>query len=379
MKRRGAQKGSLVRRGPSWILRMRRHTVTPDGKMQYSQTTKTIGPAVGKHKLSKDEAEVEANRLMVEANGVAAVPQLMATVEQFVRACYLPGHVALKRPAGQIFYRSILRNHILPALGALQLREVTKGAIQTLLAAKAKAGLRKETVTHIRKCVTGIFQYAKILGYWRGELPTEGTRVAGADAKPQRALTITEYHNLLRLLPARYQPLITLMVCTGMRVGETLGLTWEYVNLTEEQKQVDGMILGPYSLGVAKTYSNGHWGPPKTPKSRRVIPLTSTAWVALSELRERDLAGQGSDPVFRVKSGRPWDAHNIANRVLKPAGEKMSCPWLHFHAFRHTNASLANLDTATRQKVLGHTNMEMTVHYTHPQLEKTRAGLEVIS
>jgi integrase len=101
--------------------------------------------------------------------------------------------------------------------------------------------------------------------------------------------------------------------------------------------------------------------------------------MALTEMRERDLTGGGDDPVFRGRTGEPLDAHNIAKRFLKKAGNAIGCPWIHWHCFRHSAASLSEMDLAARQKFLGHTTAKMAAHYSHPELEKVRAQLERVN
>ena len=154
----------------------------------------------------------------------------------------------------------------------------------------------------------------------------------------------------------RYRPPVSLLAGAGLRIGEALGLKWRYVNMTDQFVAVDGALIPAYSLAVVQTYSRRAWGAPKTPRSRRMVPLSSAAWVALTEMRERDLTGGGDDPVFRGSTGEPVDAHNVAARFLKKAGKTIGCPWVHWHCFRHTAASLSEMDMAARQKFLGHTS-----------------------
>jgi integrase len=56
---------------------------------------------------------------------------------------------------------------------------------------------------------------------------------------------------------------VAVAVLTGMRNGEILALRWKRIDL-----------LGA-TLEVAKNYSSGEFGSPKTRSSRRVIPVSS--------------------------------------------------------------------------------------------------------
>jgi integrase len=379
LKRRGAQRGSLIVRGKKWKVLFRRHVVDAAGNVQYKATTETIGLAVGAKRMSKTDARAEADRILADANAVSAVPQLQATLRQFVDVRFRPEHIDALTPGGQRHYTYVLDNHVLPSLGDLQLKDIGPDLISMLLASKVQAKLSKQTVVHIRNVISAIFSHAKRLKYWRGDLPTDGVRCHGTPAKEQRSLS----HQQLQLLAANiappYRPLVTFLPAAGLRIGEALGLRWKNVNMTDQWVNVDGLDIPPHAFAVVQAYSRGQWGRPKTARSRRIIPLSSAAWVALQEMRERDLTGGGDDPVFRGSTGQPWDAHNLAKRFLKPAGAAIGAPWLHWHSLRHTAASLSDLEPAARQKVLGHASTAQTTHYTHPDLEKTRAGLETIN
>lgn len=68
------------------------------------------------------------------------------------------------------------------------------------------------------------------------------------------------------------------------------------------------------------------------------------------------------------KAKRP-DDHNLRRRVLKPAVEPLGLPWVGFHSFRHTCASLlfeAGRNVKQVQRRLGHANASFTLDtYVH--------------
>jgi len=83
----------------------------------------------------------------------------------------------------------------------------------------------------------------------------------------------------------------------------------------------------------------------KSPKSRRLIPLTAEAWVALSRLLPEPGDGRPmpgpEHPVFANREGKPLDWRNIAQDFVKPAAKKLWMPWVSFHILRHTLSTLA--------------------------------------
>ena len=57
----------------------------------------------------------------------------------------------------------------------------------------------------------------------------------------------------------------------------------------------------------------------------------------------------------------------------------MSIGW---HTFRHTHATLGEqigMSLSDRQAQMGHGDVRMTMHYTHSDIERRRAGVEAMS
>ena len=88
------------------------------------------------------------------------------------------------------------------------------------------------------------------------------------------------------------------------------------------------------------------------------------------------------DLVFASSKGTPLNERNLLKRVLKPAGAKLGIPWLSWHVFRHTHATLGEqigMALSVRQAQMGHGDIRMTLHYTHADLERRRQAIEAIS
>jgi integrase len=262
MKKRGTQHGSLSVRGRSWIVRYRRHMVGADGALLYAPTTETIGVAVGPKRMLKNDARIEADRVVAEANAVAAVPKQTATLKQFIDGRFRPERkqgLRLSAKGKNTHYEYVLRAHILPTFGDTQLRDITAGRIQLLLSSKAVGGLSKQTVTHIRNVFSAVFRHAKMTGFWRGDLPTEGVKCHGKEAAQPRSLSVEQVQLLVAAMDARYRPLVSPLAGTGLRVGECIALRWKFCNLTDQYVSVDGVPIPAYSLAVVQTYSRQIW------------------------------------------------------------------------------------------------------------------------
>jgi integrase len=91
--------------------------------------------------------------------------------------------------------------------------------------------------------------------------------------------------------------------------------------------------------------------------------------LALRERRtETEWAGE-EYPVFAAANGSPLMPSNVFRRVLQPAREEACLPWVGFHAFRHTCASMLfaqDRNVVQVQRWLGHHSAAFTLAtYVH--------------
>ena len=74
-------------------------------------------------------------------------------------------------------------------------------------------------------------------------------------------------------------------------------------------------------------------------------------------------------PLFPTRDGTYLDPSNVAARILKPAAKRAGVPWVGFHTFRHTCATMLfrhGLNAKQAQMWLGHHSPAFTLAtYVH--------------
>ena len=390
-RRRGQRSGELWESGGSWLLRYYVDGTEFDesGKLKRERVTVTVARSKGPGavKLKRDARKIAWEEYLSKLDQAHMRPSSAKTFLEFVNQRYRPDVITTAmKPTTRDFAESILRRHVLPFLGSTPLREITPAHVQAVANSAIKKGLSTQTVEHVCNRIGAVLRHAKAHGWFFGEIPTEAVRLPETVHEEIRAMTWAEVCTLAKVLPEPCATLVIFLVLTGLRISEAMGLRWMRVNLTLEPRIVDGKVLPPMAISVREQFLKGKYQTLKPSRTgRRIIPIP--AWFAprlTALIGTENSAGHLSreTPVFANGTGLvPLDQHNLAARVLKPAATALGMPWVSWHVFRHSYATLTDeldLSMAQRMKLLGHSTAEVTLGYTHPELEKVRPILEAM-
>ncbi len=160
--------GEIVQSGIYWKGRHRIDRL--DGTREKTQL-RTIGLIAS---MSRAEAQDRYfQEYLLKANLDAKNPSSMTTLQDFVETVFEPQHLPKLAPKTAKSYRDDLRNHVLPMLGDLPMRDVTRARIQALLTEMQKKGLRRPSRLNVRALLSKIFTLAIQTGFHLGEKPTE--------------------------------------------------------------------------------------------------------------------------------------------------------------------------------------------------------------
>jgi integrase len=282
------------------------------------------------------------------------------------------------RPTTIAGYETVIRVHLVPALGHKKLTSLTPQDVRRLLAAKRDAGLSVRMVQYIHAVLRNALQNAV-----REELVPRNVaklvQVEAPDYDVGKGLTITQAQRLLETVKnTRWHTLYVLALMLGLRRGELLGLRWSDIDLDNATLTVrQNLVRVAGQLRIQA---------PKTRRSRRTLPLPPQVVTALRAHRARqtkDRLAAGSswadnDLVFTTALGTPIEPRNL-NRHFYSIRDKAGLPDVRFHDLRHTCLTLLlSLGTPPHiaQAIAGHSHIDVTMMiYAHTGMKEQTEAL----
>ncbi len=176
--------------------------------------------------------------------------------------------------------------------------------------------------------------------------------------RPMTALDASQARRLLEITANdRMHLLWAVLIGTGLRLGEALALTWADVDLAAGRISVRRTLQRQAGVGL-------RFAPPKTPQSRRCVPIPEFVLAELAGLQP----GSPADLVFKNRNGLPQDSGSISWRLRRDLG-RAGLPRVRVHDLRHTTASIllaAGTHPKVVQDLLGHRTVALTLDvYSH--------------
>ena len=256
-------------------------------------------------------------------------------------------------------YRYVVARVIVPGIGSLRLGEVTTPRldrfVQSVLAERGYA-----TAKLSRSVLSGMCGWLVRRGVLAVNPVRDLTPLELDRDRTARALSVEEMRTWLALLDAdpvaRHHDLPEMarfMLATGLRLGETLGVTWADLDLTSGAVAVHRTVVRVKGEGlVAKRV--------KSRASERGLLLP--AW-CVDLLRARRVRVGGFDgPVFPDSRGGWRDPSNVG-KVFRAVRGGSSFEWVKTHTYRKTVATLLDQSGASARMIadqLGHSRVSMT-------------------
>jgi integrase len=338
--------------------------VYPSGAKVYVVQTRCGGRSkrvtVGRHgDLSPDQARKEAARVIVRIKAgeepIPVVPKADPTMAELAER-YQREHVAMRcRPATVAHYGIMLAKHIVPALGGLKVAEVER---KHILAFHYELREKPTVANRALEMLVKMFNLAEA---WDlrppGKNPCRFVRRYKVQPQHERFITPEELGRLGRALDAapaerlasrHGAAAIRLLVLTGCRRNEILGLRWDDVNFE----------AGELRLRDAKT------GP-------RQVSLSPAAVRVLSAIPRH------ADTPWVISGRKPGTRLGNLNASWLVVRARAGLEDVRIHDLRHSFASRAlalGESLAMIGKLLGHRKVQTTARYAHLAQDSAKAA-----
>lgn len=196
--------------------------------------------------------------------------------------------------------------------------------------------------------------------------------------------------------PLKHQLIVMLLMVTGCRRGEVLGLKWNKIDKESRTIHIENNVLYSSKIGVYETTT-------KTRKTRKVkfpaelLPILSAYQKEFIKLKlnngDRWQGAQGvgvvgserwieNDFVFVQNDGKPMHPDSVTDWQRK-FSKRHNLPHVNPKAFRHTVASILisqGVDVVTVSKQLGHNKVSTTTDiYSHIIERASEQAAETLS
>lgn len=194
---------------------------------------------------------------------------------------------------------------------------------------------------------------------------------------------VTAIREALEREPIKWRTLTHLLLITGARRGEVLGLKWDKVDFEGCKIHICNNVLYSPDRGIYEDT-------PKTETSDRYISLPPETVKLLRQYRawqsgERLKLGayyQEQGFVFSQDTGKPIHPDSVTD-WLKKFSKRHSLPHINPHAFRHTMASMlifAGVDNVSISKRLGHAQASTTENiYGHVMEQADKKNADILA
>lgn len=311
-------------------------------------------------------------------------------------AAYCDYVIGLKEQRG-VKHSTIVRykeltGRIYPQIGHIRLRELRADHLNDLYTLLGQDGQNKrgsklsaKTILEHHRLISTVLEQAVKEGLVPFNVASRATlpKAEHKEVNYFQPEQVEAIRDALEQEPMKWKMLVHLLLITGARRGEVLGLKWDKVDFEGNRIYICNSILYSPDIGIYEST-------PKTERSRRYITLPVEtmqllrqyrAWQAGERLRLGEYY-QNQDFVFSQDNGKPMHPDSVTD-YLKKFSKRHNLPHINAHAFRHTMASMLyfnGVDSVSISKRLGHAQVSTTANiYAHVMEEADQRNADILS
>ena len=339
---------------------------------------------------TQKEVRQKLNQIIVAIDNGSYTKPLKLTLGTWFQI-WLEEYTGNVKPFTRKAYEDRARLHIIPALGAVKLTDLTPPMVQRFINGlsreeKGKKALAPKTVKNIHGVLHRALLQAVIVGYIRSNPADHCTlpRIIRPNIKPLDDEKISEF--LKATSGTKYEAVFLIDLFTGLRQGEILGLTWDCVDFNnntitvKHQLQREKVAGGRYYLTSLKN------------DKTRLIRVAPTVMdllrkrkveQELERLAAHDLWKEDIPNLVFENSTGGHLSHTTIRKHFKRIVAQIGMPEERFHDLRHSFAvaSIQNGDDVkTVQENLGHHSAAFTLdvygHVTNKMRNESAKRME---
>ena len=355
----------------------------PTGKPKRKQTRR-------RGFLTKKAAQAELTRTLTSIEHTEYVAPSRQTLKVFLQETWLPAIEHTVKPSTFDSYSRNVRLHVAGRfVGARQIQQVDAAQLNTLYGLLLAGddehrALSVKSVRYIHTILHRAFKDAVKFDAISHNPVEKSDPPKAVAAREMNVWTASQARTFLAsTADDRLSSAYLLLLYTGMRRGEMLGLKWSDIDLEAKRLQIvrTYVVTGAQRKGeLGAAFSS-----PKTAKGRRHLALDDPTLAALRahkarQNQEKLLLGAGYDDrdmVFCTQDGTPIHPKVFSWYFVRDIA-KADVPRIRLHDLRHTYATHAlNAGVHPRivQERLGHANVSITLDtYSHVDMDMQAAA-----
>jgi integrase len=378
-----SQHGTIKRIGPSWYGRWREDVIV-NGELRRQQRFVKLCEFDDRYRTKADVRPLLNERLVLLNEGRCDARSSIA-LAAFVTEFYEPYIRENCKPSTVHGYNKLWKDSLCPWVGDIRLRDFRTVDAANLLQGLAARGWGRRSLQHAKSLLSGIFTYAKNLGFLDGLNPIRDAIIPRKAPGPSdtHASTPDEVLAMLVVLEnarskghrqtVQARIAIGMMFFAGLRPGEARGARWEHY---------DGS-----RLEIKNSVWRKHVTDPKTANAAKPVPVIGPLRDLLAELNTLE-GCPAEGPILRGPKGNPLNLEMLAKRVIRPAlndkgnyrsPDAKPITWHGFYALRRgiaTHLTEITRDPNAAKGLLRHTSLSTTLtHYIKDMPKVTANGL----
>ncbi|THA47194.1 site-specific integrase [Streptomyces sp. A1136] len=270
-------------------------------------------------------------------------------------------------------YGSLLKHHLEPVLGSVNLAEISPPLVRRWRADKLAAGTGPTTVAKayaLLRAILGTAVSDQLIR--RNPCQVKGASTVHTPERP--TATVQEVYALADVIQPRYRTLVLMAGFLGLRWGELIGLHRRDIDLERGSVRVRRSVA---ELGNGQREI-------KAPKSAAGKRTVSIPGVIIQDIRVHLnlYAEPGADGRVFIGAKKATPRRNHFNRLWHKACREAGIKGLHFHDLRHTGNTLAASTGASTRELMarmGHSTARAALIYQHASADRDRLIADALS